>query len=607
MKWIADFETTTAGRKNLDGTSHVWAVGVCEVGNPENTLIFTTIDDFMRWCENQKSNDLIFFHNLKFDGNFICQWLLRHGYTHFTDPREKGNRTFGTLISDKGLWYQIEVFFRHQGKKVNKVTFQDSLKLIPLSVRQIAKSFDMPIRKGRIDYGAHDFLPEGSPLTEEEKEYLLHDVQIVEHALNFFHSQGQDKMTIGACALDEFKKLISPKWFKRYFPPPFYDADVRKAYKGGFTYLNPKFAGKTLGNMVVLDVNSLYPSVMAGVNGEVMPYGVPIFFRGKYEPDPLFPIYIQKLRCSFRIKPGKIPTIQLKHTHGYEPNVYIADTDGEEVDLYLTSVDLALFLDHYEIENEVWLDGWKFKGIDAGAIFGEYVRKWSEIKIKAKEEGNLGLYLLAKLFLNNLYGKFGSATKVKSKIPYLGEDGKMHFHISEETEKDGVYIAMAAFITAYARDKTIRAAQKITDDYNAGKSKLQFVYADTDSLHILSPDHSLPEGLDIHPTKLGAWDHEGTAVKAKFLRQKCYMEKQIISEKAYNKALADEDTIKEQYYKEGDTYYFNKITVAGMPSGCYDKVTFENFRIGAKYPGKLLQKTVVGGIVLEDIEFTIKR
>lgn len=607
MKWIGDFETTSAERKKVDGTSHVWACGLCEVGNPENVVILKSLREFMEWCENQETNDKVYFHNLRFDGNFIVQWLLKNGYKFAPTPKDKESRSFTTLISDKGLWYQIEIFFQIKGKKVNRVTIQDSLKLIPLSVKSIAKSFQLPIKKGSIDYSAHDFLPEGSPLTKEEEEYLIHDVQIVEHAVNFFHSQGLDKMTIGACALDEFKKLINKRYFKMYFPPPFYDADVRKAYKGGFTYLNPKFKNKTLKNMVVLDVNSLYPSVMRGCDGEVMPYGTPIFYRGEYEEDTLYPLYIQKIRCGFKLKPNKIPTIQIKHSMYYQGNQYLTSSDGDRPILYLTSVDLKLFFEQYDVIEPEFISGWKFKGINAGAIFGDYVDKWSEVKIKSKEEGNHGMYLISKLFLNNLYGKFGSAVTIQSKEPYLDDEGRIHYRMSEATEKEGVYIAMACFITAYSRLKTIKAAQQITDDYNSGKSKIQFVYADTDSLHCVSPDHSLPKSLDIHPTKLGAWDHEANAVKAKFLRQKCYMEKHIISEKDYNKAMNDEDSIKELYSKEDDNYYYTKITVAGMPESCYHRVTFDNFKIGASYPGKLAHRTVNGGVVLEEIDFTIKK
>lgn len=608
MDWIGDFETTSAEHKRIFGTTRVWAVGLCEVGNPSNIVILTTMDDFLSWCEKQKTNDTIYFHNLRFDGNFIVQHILRAGYTHAVKPLEKKSRTFSTRISDKGLWYQIDIYFKKKGKVVNKVTIRDSLKLIPLSVRDIAKSFHLPIKKGSIDYAAHDFLPEGAPISSEEKDYLVGDIQIVEHALNFFHSQGMNKMTIGACALDEFQKLMKRKYFRMYFPPPFYDADVRLAYKGGWTYLEPKFRGKKLKkNMIVVDNNSLFPSVMAGCDGEVVPYGTPVFFKGKYEHDDLYSLYIQKIRCGFRLKPNKVPTIQIKHSMYYQGNQYLTDSDGDRPVLYLTSVDLELFFEQYEVFDIEYLDGWKFKAVKAEAIFGEYIRKWTAIKIQAKEEGNWGLYLIAKLMLNSLYGKFGSATVVQSKEPYLAEDGSIKFRLSEEEEKDGVYIAMACFITAYARKKTISAAQKIKDDYAAGKSKIQFVYSDTDSLHCISPDHSLPEGLEIHPTKLGAWDHEQTVVEAKFLRQKCYMEKCIISEKEYNEAMSDEDTIKEQYTTDGKNYYYTKITVAGMPDSCYRHVTFDNFKIGASYPGKLAHRTVTGGVVLEEIDYSIKK
>ena len=198
--YVADFETTTD-----PNNCHVWAYALCEVGNVDNIEIGTTIDDFMEWCEKSKTNDKVFFHNLKFDGQFIIYWLFKHGFQH-VEQKDRATRTFTTLISDKGLWYQIEVIFKLHGKKVNKVTFQDSLKLIPLPVEGIAKSFKLPISKLKIDYDAHNHLPEGSPLTPEEQEYIKHDVQIVAYAINYFYEQGLNRMTIGACALEEYKK-----------------------------------------------------------------------------------------------------------------------------------------------------------------------------------------------------------------------------------------------------------------------------------------------------------------------------------------------------------------------------------------------------------------
>lgn len=576
--FVADFETTTNPED-----CRVWAYAICEVGNSDNVIVGTTIDDFMKWCRDQKENHVVLFHNLKFDGQFIMHWLFHNGFTHTTDPYAKDTNTFNTLISDKGLYYQIEVIFYKKGKNISKVVFQDSLKLIPLSVDAIAKSFKMEINKLKIDYSSHNDLPIGSPLTFEEEEYIKHDVQIVANAVDYFYSQGLNKMTIGSCALDEYKKLIKKRNFKRYYPTPKYHEDVKQSYRGGFTYLNPKFAGKTIKNGVVLDVNSLYPSVMYY---EYLPFGTPIHFKGEYKKDDIYPLYTQMFRCQFEIKKGKIPTIQDKFSGMFKQNEYLTSSGDEVVTLCLNSVDLKLFFEHYNVYNYEPISGWKFKSTKG--LFTEYIDKWSNNKIQAKKDGNHGLYLISKLFLNSLYGKFGSDNKVKSKIPYLGEDDIIHFKDSDVEEKDGVYIAMASFITSYARLKTITAAQKVMDNFNEGKSKIQFVYADTDSLHCSSPGFELPEGLEIDDVKLGAWKYESKFNKAKFLRQKCYIEN----------STEDIDN--------PDPDYELKITVAGMPKGCYEYVNFNNFKIGASYQGKMQPKMVKGGVVLSSIDFTIK-
>lgn len=598
--FVADFETTT----NINDC-RVWAYAICEVGNKDEVVIGTTIDEFMDWNMKRKENDTVFFHNLKFDSQFIMNWLFKNGYTHTTEPTQKASKTFNTLISDKGLFYQVEVIFEKKGKKVNKVVFQDSLKLIPLSVDAIAKSFKLPISKLKIDYDAHNDLPIGSPLTKDEEEYIKHDVQIVAHAIEYFYSQGLNKMTIGSCALTEYKKLIKKRNFDRYFPTPKYHDDVKQSYRGGFTYLNPKYAEKTVGKGLVLDVNSLYPSVMYD---SYLPFGTPIFFNGKYEHDPIYPIYTQMIKCQFEIKKNKIPTIQIKYGYSFRANEYLTTSGDTEVVLCLNSVDLELFLDHYDVYNLEYISGWKFKATKG--LFTEYIDKWSNNKIQAKKDGNHGLYLISKLFLNSLYGKFGTDTRVRSKIPYYGKDDEIHYKDGETEYKDGIYIAMASFITSYARKKTITSAQKVMDNYNNGLSKAQFVYADTDSLHIVLNGEDEQEflkncELDIHPTKLGAWDNESKFISAKFLRQKCYIEKEIITEDDYLKGIKEENNY--LYSKDKKGYYKLKITVAGMPTTCYPYVNFDNFNIGASYKGKKQPKIVPGGVVLSEIDFTIKK
>ena len=582
--FVADFETTT----NIDDC-RVWAFAICEVGNKEDVIIGTTIDEFMEWNIKRKENDTVFFHNLKFDSQFIMNWLFKNGYEHTTEPEQKKSKTFNTLISDKGLFYQVEVIFEKKGKKVNKVVFQDSLKLIPLSVDSIAKSFKLPISKLKIDYDSHNNLPIGSPLTPEEEEYIKHDVQIVAHAIEYFYSQGLTKMTIGSCALSEYKKIIKKRNFDRYFPTPKYHDDVKQSYRGGFTYLNPDYREKIIGKGIVLDVNSLYPSVMYD---EYLPFGTPIYFNGKYEEDLIYPLYTQMISCQFELKKGKIPTIQIRYGYSFKANEYLTTSGDTEVVLCLNSVDLELFLEQYDVYNLEYISGWKFKATKG--LFTDYIDKWSNNKIQAKKDGNHGLYLISKLFLNSLYGKFGTDTRVRSKIPYLGEDNEIHYKDGKAEIKDGIYIAMASFITSYARKKTITSAQRIMDNHRNGLSKAQFVYADTDSLHIVLNGEDETKflndsNLDISDTKLGAWKFETKFNRAKFLRQKCYIEN------------STEDVL------NPNPEYNLKITVAGMPTDCHKYVNFDNFNIGASYKGKKQPKIVPGGVVLSEIDFTIKR
>ena len=143
-----------------------------------------------------------------------------------------------------GQFYTITLYFEKKNKKVHKVTFFDSLKIIPFSVDAIAKSFNLPISKLKIDYKKER--PKGHILTDEEKEYIKNDVLIVAKALKVLFDEDLKKMTQGSNALNDFKQILSKSKFLHYFPSLDYevDKDLRKAYKGGFTYLNPSYKEK---------------------------------------------------------------------------------------------------------------------------------------------------------------------------------------------------------------------------------------------------------------------------------------------------------------------------------------------------------------------------
>ena len=261
------------------------------------------------------------------------------------------------------------------------------------------------------------------------------------------------------------------------------------------------------------------------------------------------------ITCTFKLKKNKIPTIQIKNDWRYLGNEYLETSESVDGDfpicLILTNIDLKLFLEQYEVFDLKYECGWKFRSKEG--LFTEYIDKWIARKNEATITGNKGIRAMSKMMLNSLYGKFATSLEVQSKIPYLGEDEIIHYTLSEKEEKEGIYIPVGCFITAYAREKTIRTSQAIKT-YSIEKYGIdKYIYSDTDSIHTTLSIEELKEFCDIDDVKLGAWKNEGFATKGKFVRQKCYLEE-----------------------IEGKI----KITCAGMPKTCYDSVNFENFKTG---------------------------
>ena len=179
-----------------------------------------------------------------------------------------------------------------------------------------------------------------------------------------------------------------------------------------------------------------------------MPIGEPIFYEGKYQDDKVYPLYIQCISCAFELKEGKIPTIQVKKTKLFLDNEYLESSQGEILTLVLSSVDLKLFLEQYDVFELNYECGWKFKAMNG--IFTEYIDKWIKVKNESTISGNKGMRSLAKLMLNSLYGKFATSLDVQGKEPYI-EDGIGKYKLGEKGTKKGLYLPLGIFVTSYAR------------------------------------------------------------------------------------------------------------------------------------------------------------
>ncbi len=546
-EYACDFETTT------QVPVRVWAWGAYEV----QTGAYQWGNDIQSFLEDFcRTGQTYYFHNLKFDGEFLVYYMLSQGYeVKSLDRSDKLTRkSFKPMIDDTGAWYSLEV----KNAKGRRFQIKDSLKFVLGSIESIAKQYGTTYEKGEIDY--KKARPAGYEPTPEEQCYLYKDCSILGEAIKAIRAEGLLKDTSASNALNGYKDE-NPKRFKKCFPELSLTEDkfIRQSYRGGFTYLKPDRAMEEIGEGLALDVTSLYPSVMYN---DLLPIGQGTYYEGK--PPAEYPLYVQHIQCSFKLKPNHLPTLQIKGDPRFRATEYLENSKGFYVDLTLTSVDLELFLKHYDTEDLVYIDGYAYNG--AKGLFKDYIDKWTQKKIEGKREGNAGQYQASKLMLNSLYGKFGAKPEGANRYPFMDHDGNVVYQESDAEDRTPVYIPLATFVTSYARLKTISTAQACYD---------RFIYSDTDSIHLIGSD--LPD-IEIHPTKLGAWDLEARFSRALFMKSKRYI----------------------YQTKEGIVR-----TCAGLPDDMQAKLNFDNFKKGLVLHGKLQQHRVKGGALLVEVNFTL--
>ena len=555
--FVADFETTNAKYYIDNGYTKVWLYAICD----ENGTIVSkgsSIEQFMQWCKENPKSD-IYFHNLKFDGSFILNYLFANNYPYTPNISVKNSKGFDTLIGEEGQYYQIKVNFA-----INKqVTFLDSLKIIPLKVKQIAKAFKLPIQKEVIDYSNYT-------INETTLNYVYNDVRIVAMALKFFKNQGFDKMTIGSNAYNQCKKEI--RGFKDLFPK--LDREWlkvwRKAYRGGRTQVNPRYANRLMKNVNRYDINSMYPYAMSRFP---MPYGepIPISNRNQYE----FELY--KVQISFKLKQGHLPTL-LKSSSIFsnKGDTYYIETESIE-EIYISNIDFDLLEKHYDITFIEFEEMYGFR--TSKHLFRKWVDKYYDLKSTA--EG--GLRLVYKLILNNLYGKFGSKCVGKTKIPHFDDNEGLSFTLSEEQDMSLYYLPVAIAI--------VSVCHKLIDDAICETGLENFVYCDTDSVHTIG---TLPQHM-IHESIIGMFKFEGVEQKAKYIRQKCYIYKE---ETHYNIVCAGmTESIKDYLVNQYQDDVFNQFKIGLKVDEHSPNIFLEDL--------KLRPMQVKGGTILVPTPFSL--
>lgn len=580
-RWVADFETTTD-----PNDCRVWLWGIMNLDNPQEFYWGKSIDTFLNFLEKHGENGKVWMHNLKFDAQFIVSKLLTDGWEW--TPKAGKNKTFTTLVTAHNDFYSIKILFkRNSGRHCTNIEILDSLKLITFSVKKISEAFKLNVTKMDLDYDMPR--PVGYNPTPLELHYLNADCLIVAQALKEMFDHGVNGITIGQAAMNDFK--MRKKCFRQYFPELSKDVenDIRQAYKGGFTYLNPIYSDKELGAGFFVDKNSMYPDMLYH---RELPIGHPVLFEGKFETNGLYKLFIQKVSVVARLKKGKVPFLRSRTHPDYDPLDYITDTHGEFLTVTLTNLELDLLFENYDVDDIVYHRGWKFRACKH--VFNEYVEHWSKEKERAKAEDDPAGYVISKMYLNSLVGKFGGRSSGWQSIPSLDQNGVVNYTKKiVRKERRAFYSPIALFVTAYARVELIHTIEKIREWGFAHYGRDVYVYSDTDSIATNIDVEDLPElekFIELDDKKMGAWKLEKVFHKAKFLHAKCYL-------------IIDYNGI-------------SHATVAGMPKELADKLSLEKFCTGfstssfkddpemTKLRG-LKQVIVKGGAILKPTDYTL--
>ena len=558
--FVGDFENTTGGN-----VTYTYGGGFMETVDPDAT-IFENIDDSMNYILSLPKRSLLYFHNgSNYDDHLIVYWLLQHGYVE-TEDKNVRKRFYG--ICADGKWYVLKIHVRNY-----VIEIRDTCLLINGSLSAAGKALGCPTSKlvGTIDYDKQR--GDGYVMDDVEREYLRHDVLLLKEIVVAMQSMGglANYITAGAFAFAEMKASLyktlhhksddemellkqHPKFkqfakhcFRTMFPeiPVWQDDEIRHAYRGGWCYNNTALHG---GNIIydhglVLDVNSLYPSVLYNhefpydlprryvsnrvpasgndwLDNEISQYGVTV------DNTRIVKCYIVEISTKFRIKDKHVPCIQLKGNSYFVPTEYATTSEhmfngkliDDEVTLWLCSADLELFFEQYDVLSFEVLTGYEFSSYNH--FFDDFIDTHYEMK---KNAPNKIIRQTAKIILNSSYGGFAQRIHKRRNIAYIDDDGSLAYNeVKDETYPDRTYTAVGVFCTAYARQVTVRTAQMFYDN---------FCYSDTDSVHLVGLTYDdVKDKINIDPVELGYWALESEWDMARFVRPKTYMERTVVAD-----------------------------------------------------------------------------
>ncbi len=502
--------------------------------------------DFLKEFLRRKYRGVVVYaHNGgKFDFSFILKELFQAKYQdrYIIEPMRAASRIIQISIKT----YRETI--NKSGEKVKVIdhvwTLRDSMALFPFSLHKVTKSFDVKHKKGAFDHKKINW-GNWESLENEWAPYLVNDCvglyesldKFEEFLLDKFKVNLKDSITLAQIALRVFRTNFLKYPIACYRP---IEEDVRKSYYGGRTEIF-KVYGK---NLKYYDVTSLYPTVM---KNKWMPVGKPIKDGDMKISD--FGI------CKVTVEAPKDLDIPLL-PHRVDKKLIFPR--GKWTGFYCTPELQKAKRLGYKIKVHY---GYRFK---AAKIFTGYVVELFDLK-QNSEKGSVA-YLVAKLLMNSLYGKFGQKREKQQMVIFpistIGLEpidffGDLPVYVKKvQSRAKHILPAISSFVTSYSRihlyEKCFEAAIR------KGGS---IYYCDTDSL---VTDVRLPIGKE-----LGDLTDElpGGIEEGIFLLPKMYGIKtptgELIKCKGFPRKLFDFNIYKQAYTSGNyDNFKYEKEQIA---------------------------------------------
>lgn len=372
---------------------------------------------------------------------------------------------------------------------------RDSYSIIPVPLKAY--------QKDDIDYGLFE-KDKRDANKDDILHYLAKDCEYLYSLVLAFNERFGQKLTIGGTAISKLRELHP-------FPTgnEAHDSKFRDFYFGGRVQCFE--TGIIKGNFKIFDVNSMYPDRMKNCihpvgRGYACPVNPKLTSEGKlrgFGDRPFFAHIKAKNRGAFcqRLKAGlsfEIPDGEFFTTsHEIQTAIKYGLADIIQV--------ICAFVPQHLIS------------------FGEYVDKYSDEKIKAKESGDKIAEIFSKLLLNSAYGKFAQNPDNYYDYKIIGDIGELSREEWAEWdlfESHGDYQiwrkksnAKSYFDVATAASITGASRAKLLEGLALSERP---IYCDTDSI-ICEEFHGETDN-----SKLGAWKCEGEADQLAIAGKKLY-------------------------------------------------------------------------------------